>query len=135
MQWDMMEENDSQMKFLNDLEDYNKSMDNAFLIVTKRKTLDDIYLELENDDYTEFFLPFDPISSDGRDGGTLELLISHFEELEQYEKCAELNKLKIIGTGTSLDGDTALMQMTQSDDTRSFKTSLAIPSHITVTPT
>ena len=47
----------------------------------------------------------------------------------------ELNKLKIIGTGTSLDGDTALMQMTQSDDTRSFKTSLAIPSHITVTPT
>ena len=48
---------------------------------------------------------------------------------------AELNKLKIIGTGTSLDGDTALMQMTQSDATRSFKTSLAIPSHITVTPT
>ena len=48
---------------------------------------------------------------------------------------AELNKLKIIGTGSSLDGTTALMQMTQSDDTRSFKTSLAIPSHITVTPT
>ena len=48
---------------------------------------------------------------------------------------AELDKLKIIGTGTSLDGDTALMQMTQSDATRSFKTSLAIPSHITVTPT
>ena len=47
----------------------------------------------------------------------------------------ELNKLKIIGTGSSLDGTTALMQMTQSDDTRSFKTSLAIPSHITVTPT
>ena len=48
---------------------------------------------------------------------------------------AELNKLTIIGTGSSLDGTTALMQMTQSDDTRSFKTSLAIPSHITVTPT
>ena len=47
----------------------------------------------------------------------------------------ELNKLKIIGTGTSLDGDTAFMQMTQSDETRRFKTSLAIPSHITVTPT
>jgi len=105
MQWDIIEENDSQMKYLNDLEDYNKSMDNAFLIVTKRKALDDIYLELENDDYTEFLLPFDPISSDGRDGGTLELLISHFEELEQYEKCAELNKLKskCLKTQTNLD--------------------------------
>ena len=42
MQWNMMEENDDQMKFLEDLDDYNQSMDNAFLIVTKRKTLDDI---------------------------------------------------------------------------------------------
>ena len=46
-----------------------------------------------------------------------------------------VGKNVIIGTGSSLDGTTALMQMTQSDDTRSFKTSLAIPSHITVTPT
>ena len=44
---------------------------------------------------------------------------------------AELNKLKIIGTGTSLDGDTALLTMLQNEQTRSFKTSLAIPSHIT----
>ena len=36
MQWNMMEENDSEMKFLEDLADYNKSMENAFLIVTKR---------------------------------------------------------------------------------------------------
>ncbi len=55
---------------------------------------------------------------------------------DQYRATDTLiNKLKIIGTGSSLDGTTALMQMTQSDDTRSFKTSLAIPSHITVTPT
>jgi|10_taG_2_1085330.scaffolds.fasta_scaffold00333_17 hypothetical protein len=47
----------------------------------------------------------------------------------------ELNKLKIIGTGTSLDGDTALMTMTATDTTRMFKTYLAIPSHITAVPT
>ena len=47
---------------------------------------------------------------------------------------AELNKLKIIGTGTSLDGDTALFTMLQNEQTRSFKTTLAIPSHITAVP-
>ena len=48
---------------------------------------------------------------------------------------AELDKLKIIGTGSSLDGSAALLTMVQSDDTRRFKTIMAIPSHITVTPT
>mgnify|MGYP001168248151 CR=1 FL=1 len=48
---------------------------------------------------------------------------------------SELDKLKIIGTGTSLDGDAAIFTMLQSEETRRFKTSLAIPSHITVTPT
>ena len=47
----------------------------------------------------------------------------------------ELNKLKIIGTGSTLDGTTALMTMTQNDTTRMFKTYLAIPSHITAVPT
>ena len=94
MQWNMMEENDNQMKFLEDLDHYNQSMDNAFLLVTKRKTLDDVYYELEGEEYTEFYLPFDPISHDGRDSATLDLLIEHFEELEEYEKCSELQKLK-----------------------------------------
>ena len=108
MQWNMMEENDNEMKFLEDLADYNKSMENAFLIVTKRKTLDDIYLELENEEYTEFFLPFDPIASDGRDEGTIELLVSHFEELEDYEKCAELHKLKSKCLKIQTDSDLQL---------------------------
>tara|TARA_A100001391_G_scaffold94132_1_gene62442 strand:+ start:136 stop:498 length:363 start_codon:yes stop_codon:yes gene_type:complete len=81
-------------KFLEDLEHYNQSMENAYLIVTKKKTLDDIYLELENDDYEEFYLPFDPILHDGRDSATIDLLICHFEELEEYEKCAELKILQ-----------------------------------------
>ena len=94
MQWNMMEENDDQMRFLEDLDNYNESMDNAFLLVTKRKTLDDIYIELEDDQYRKFYLPFDPIAHDGRDSATIDLLIEHFEQLEEYEKCAELQKLK-----------------------------------------
>jgi len=42
----------------------------------------------------EFYLPFDPISSDGRDEATLDLLIEHFIETEEYEKCQELLNLK-----------------------------------------
>ena len=48
MQWSMMEENDDSMQFLEDLNEYNESMNNAYLIITKRKTLDDIYLFLKN---------------------------------------------------------------------------------------
>ena len=51
------EENNEQMQFLEDLEHYNQSMENAYLIITKKKTLDDIYLELENENYDEFYLP------------------------------------------------------------------------------
>ena len=94
MQWNMAEENDDQMKFLEDLAHYNQSMDNAFQLVTKRKTLDDVFYELEEEEYTKFYLPFDPIAHDGRDSGTLDLLIEHFEELEEFEKCSELQKLK-----------------------------------------
>ena len=42
----------------------------------------------------EFYLPFDPIEGDGRDEATLELLISHFIEIEEYEKCQELVNIK-----------------------------------------
>ena len=36
------------MDFLEDLELYNRAMDNAYFIITRRKTLDDIYYNLEN---------------------------------------------------------------------------------------
>ena len=48
----------------------------------------------------------------------------------------ELNKLKIIGTGSSLDGILLYYANDTINDTRSFKTSLAIHlHHITVTLT
>lgn len=94
MQWNMTEGNDFSMEFLEDLSNYNESMDNAYDLVTKRKTLDDIYLELDSGEYTEFYLPFDPSTNDGRDEATLDLLIEHFSGIEAYEKCDELLKLK-----------------------------------------
>jgi hypothetical protein len=91
-----MEENDDMNlhKFYEDLAMYNEAMNNAYLIITKEKTFDDIYYEMENDTYEEFYLPFDPIDQDGRDAGTIDLLIEHFEELEDYEKCSKLVKIK-----------------------------------------
>jgi hypothetical protein len=83
------------MDFLDDLEAYNSSMDNAYNFITKKITLDDIYEAAENDgELIEFYLPFDPIQADGRDEATIELLISHFIEIEEYEKCQELVNIK-----------------------------------------
>ena len=84
------------MDFLDDIEDYNAAMDNAYNFVTKRITLDDIFEQAEKSGtLTEFYLPFDPINSDGRDEATLDLLIDHFISIEEYEKCQELQNIKI----------------------------------------
>ena len=81
------------MDFLEDLEAYNSSMENAYNFVTKKITLDDIFEAAESEgEMMEFYLPFDPI--EGRDEATLELLISHFIEIEEYEKCQELVNIK-----------------------------------------
>tara|TARA_R100001440_G_scaffold7949_1_gene15380 strand:+ start:3386 stop:3640 length:255 start_codon:yes stop_codon:yes gene_type:complete len=84
------------MDFLKDIEDYHAAMDNAYAFITKRITMDTVYEDLDNKSITEFYLPFDPISSDGRDEATLDLLIEHFTELEEYEKCQELLRIKSL---------------------------------------
>ena len=89
----MMEENDN-MEFLKDIEAYNESMDNAYLIITRRKTVDDIYYELERGETSKFYLPFDPLNDDGRNPDVLDLVIEYFESREEYEKCAELTYIK-----------------------------------------
>ena len=83
------------MDFLEDLEMYNKAMENAYLIITKRTTLDDIYYEFEQEkELKEFFLPFDPIQEDGRSPDIIDMVIEYFITTEEYEKCAELTKIK-----------------------------------------
>ena len=82
------------MDFLEDLELYEKAMNNAFDIITKKKTLDDIYYDLEKEEIIDFPLPFDPINDDGRHPDVIDIVIEHFTHTEEYEKCAELVKIK-----------------------------------------
>ena len=47
------------MDFLEDLALYERAMTNAYFIITRKKTLDDIYYELEDETLGDFPLPFD----------------------------------------------------------------------------
>jgi hypothetical protein len=82
------------MDFLEDLELYNRAMINAYELITKKKTLDDIYHALEDDTISDFPLPFDPIEEDGRNSSTIDIVIEYFISIEEYEKCAELVEIK-----------------------------------------
>ena len=82
------------MDFLEDMELYERAMKNAFQIITKRKTLDDIYYELDKGIIDTLPLPFDPIHEDGRTPDVIDVVIEYFTSTEEYEKCAELVKIK-----------------------------------------
>ena len=83
------------MDFLEDMELYEEAMRNAYQIITKKKTLDDIYYDFEeNKDLDEFFLPFDPIVEDGRSEDIIDMVIEYYTGVEEYEKCAKLVKIK-----------------------------------------
>jgi hypothetical protein len=82
------------MDFLEDLELYNQAMVNAYELITKKKTLDDIYYALEDDVIDQFPLPFDPVNEDGRSEDIIDIVIEYFISIEEYEKCTELVKIK-----------------------------------------
>ena len=84
------------MDFLEDLEMYEKAMNNAYDIITKKKTVDDIYFDLEDEDYNIYYLPFDPTSEDGRTPAIIDMVIEYYTNTEEYEKCTELVKIKNI---------------------------------------
>ena len=84
------------MDFLEDLEMYEKAMNNAYDIITKKKTVDDIYFDLEDEDYNIYYLPFDPTSEDGRTPDIIDMVIEYYTNTEEYEKCTELVKIKNI---------------------------------------
>ena len=56
--------------------------------------MDDIYYELEEDIIDDLPLPFDPIEEDGRSDDIIDIVIEYFTSTEEYEKCAELVKIK-----------------------------------------
>ena len=82
------------MDFLEDLELYERAMQNAYMLITKKKTVDDFYYDLENDSIDDFPLPFDPLQTDGRHTDVIDVVIEYFTSTEEYEKCAELVKIK-----------------------------------------
>jgi len=82
------------MDFIEDLEDYNKAMENAYDFITGKVTLDDLVIEMEKGHIHAYNLPFNPEVSDGRDEGTIDMVIEHFSDLEEYEKCEVLMKCK-----------------------------------------
>ena len=91
------------MDFLEDLEHYENAMENAYQIITKKKTLDDIYYDLDNRVIEVFHLPFDPIEEDGRSEDIIDMLVEYFTSIEEYEKCAELVKIKDTCLKTSTE--------------------------------
>ena len=82
------------MDFLEDLEMYDQAMNNAYDIITKKKTVDDIYLTFEDEDHDTYYLPFDPTNEDGRTPAIIDMVIEYYTSTEEYEKCAELLKIK-----------------------------------------
>jgi len=83
-------------KYEEDLELYGEAMINAYNIITKKRTLDDIYYELKGEKRNIFPLPFNPIEEDGRTHDMIDIVIEYFTSTEEYEKCAELMKIKEI---------------------------------------
>ena len=93
------------MDFLEDMELYNRAMRNAYQIITKRKTLDDIYYDLEEGRIDNLPLPFDPLVEDGRTEDIIDIVIEYFTSTEEYEKCAELVKIKNKCLKTPIESD------------------------------
>ena len=93
------------MDFLEDMELYNRAMRNAYQIITKRKTLDDIYYDLEEGRIDTLPLPFDPLVEDGRTEDIIDIVIEYFTSTEEYEKCAVLVKIKNKCLKTPIDSD------------------------------
>ena len=94
------------MDFLEDLELYNSAMHNAYDFITGKKDVEQLSKAMDMYEIEEYPLPFDPIMENGRSHDIIDMVIEYFSELEAYEKCAELLKIKeniCSDTQTDLD--------------------------------
>ena len=80
-------------KFESDLDIFSEAMNNAYLLVTNRISMDSLYQALEKG-VGNLALPFDPTQHDGKSDDVLDMLLEHFVGSEEYEKCSELMKIK-----------------------------------------
>ena len=74
------------MDFLEDIELYNKAMDNAYLVITGKLKLNNILVELNDEDLEDFSLPFNPFLHEDISNEEIDEVIEHFSGLEEYEK-------------------------------------------------
>ena len=85
------------MDFLEDIEEFNTAMDNAYDFITGKVTLDTLVTDLSVSGVKNYILPFNPETETGREPDTLDFLIEHFESLEEYVKCQVLLRIKQKG--------------------------------------
>jgi hypothetical protein len=70
--------------------EYSQSIDNSYKYLIEKKTFEEIYLQNNPDDLYIFFGEVDQdIEND-----EIDVMISHYEETEEYEKCHKLKSLK-----------------------------------------
>ena len=62
------------MDFLEDIEEFNTAMDNAYDFVTGKVTLDTLITDLSVSGVKNYVLPFDPEKETGREPDTLDLV-------------------------------------------------------------
>ena len=65
---------------------YHESMQNAYILVTQQLKFNDLF------EYNGCMLPYHPKKK--LDNKVFDNLIDYFCSLEEYEKCAELKKIK-----------------------------------------
>ena len=82
------------MEFLEDLDLYNRAMENAYKVITGKKSVKDLIEEFDEGKIKEIALPFDPSNHNGRSDDIIDMVVEHYEALEDFEKCAELINLK-----------------------------------------
>lgn len=84
------------MDFMEEIELYNRAMDNAYALIVGDIKLDEMMIELDDEDEDDILpLPFNPFSGDKISNSMIDLVINHYTDLEEYEKCAELMKAKV----------------------------------------
>tara|TARA_R100000544_G_C2219807_1_gene56771 strand:+ start:272 stop:538 length:267 start_codon:yes stop_codon:yes gene_type:complete len=84
------------MDFMEDIELYNLAMDNAYALIVGDMKLDEMIIELDNEDEEDDILPlpFNPFSGNKISNSMIDIVINHYTGLEEYEKCAQLVKVK-----------------------------------------
>ena len=79
------------MDLYEEIELYNDAMENAYLIITKKLSLDDMCDLIDNNH--EFPLPFNPLDTLGLIPEVIDIVIEYYIGIEEYEKCAKIKDL------------------------------------------